>query len=70
MVAQVKAIRTKIFHWRILGLLLWGEIPRISSVLKQEFHVLADEPVNMLVPTILTLFFWPSAFSTALVARV
>ncbi len=57
MVAQVEEIRTKIFYWRILGLLLWGDVPRISPVLKQEFHVLADEPVNMLVSTILTLFF-------------
>ena len=70
MVAEFKTIRTKIFHRRILSLLFWGEVQRISSMFKQEFHVLAYEPVMVFMSTILALFFRPPAFSTALMARI
>ena len=68
MMAHFIAIRAEIFYWRILGLLCWVEVQRISSMLQRTLNLLTKELVGVFMSAILTLVFWSPAFSTTLMA--
>ena len=67
-VAQLKTIRAKFFHRRILGLFPWGEVQRISSILQCKLHFHTRDLPGVFMSTILTFILRPSAFTTSLMA--
>ena len=68
MMAHFIAIRAEIFYWRVLGLWCWVEVQRISSMLQRPLNLLTKELAGVFMSAILTLFFWPPAFSNILMA--